>query len=89
MYIYTDRLIKSSTEKRLCLSSYYAYHTLLLLSLTLPVSVPQWRLLNSPGKMSKKFFGIRPRSKFFTREIKKPNGDDIKLQRGELTNILC
>ena len=55
-----------------------------------PVSVPQRRLLNSPGKMSnfQKFSVVRPRSKFSTGEIKKPTGDDMKIQRGELKNTL-
>ena len=38
-----------------------------------PVSVPGGGLLDSPGKI---FSGVRPRSKFYTGEIKKPTGDD-------------
>ena len=35
-----------------------------------------------------KFSRLRPKSKFYTRETRKPTGDDIKNQRVELTNIL-
>ena len=59
-----------------------------------PVSVPRWGLLDSPGKMTnfQKFSGEKPRSNFSTGEIRKPTGktteltgDDMKIQRGELT----
>ena len=62
-----------------------------------PVSVRRWGLLDSPGKMSnfQKFYGVRPRGKVSTGEIRKPiwettksTGDDIKIQRGELTKIV-
>ena len=65
--------------------------------LTHPVSVPSWRLLDSPKKMSnfQKFSGLKPRNKFFTGEIRKatgkeaePTGNDMKIQQGKLANIL-
>ena len=50
-----------------------------------PVSVPRCRLLDSPGKISnfEKSSGVRPSSKFFTRDIIKPTGDNMKNLRGE------
>ena len=59
-----------------------------------PVSVPRWGLLDSPGNFPN-FSGVRPSSKFCTEEIRKPTGettkrtgDDMKVQRGELINML-
>ena len=55
-----------------------------------PVSAPRWGLPGSLGKMSnfEKFSWVRTRKNFSTGEIRKPTGDDIKIQRGELKNIL-
>ena len=56
-----------------------------------PVLVPWWGLLHAFEKMSNfpKFLGGRPRSKFSTRETTKPIGNDMKMQRDELTSIQC
>ena len=62
-----------------------------------PRPPPPWGLLNSQGKMSnfQKFSGLRPRGKFSTEKVRKPTGetteptgDDMKIQQGELRNIL-
>ena len=64
-----------------------------------PVSVPYpgEHCLTHQGKRQifKKCSRVRPKSKFSTGEIRKstsetmkPTGDDMKIQRGELTNIL-
>ena len=62
-----------------------------------PTSLPRWGLLDSPEKMRsfQNFSGVRPSSKFSTGEIREPTGettkpieDDMKIQRGDLTNIL-
>ena len=64
------------------------------LSLTIPtlhpISVSQWGLLDSPGKITnlQNFFGVRPSNKFSTGETKKPTGDDMKIQQVEMTNLL-
>ena len=53
-------------------------------------SVPRWGLLVSLAKIpnSQNFSGLRPSTKFSTGETTKPTGDDMKIQRGELINIL-
>ena len=53
------------------------------------VSVARWAQLASPGRMSdfEIFSRFRPRSKFSNGETVKPTGDDMKIRRGELTNI--
>ena len=50
-----------------------------------PLSVARWGLLDSPGKMSnfQKFYGVRPRSKFSTGEIRKRIGE-IRKRIGEI-----
>ena len=55
-----------------------------------PVSVRPWGLLSSLRKMSnfQKLSGLRPKNKFFTKETTKSAGDDMKIQQGELINIL-
>ena len=62
-----------------------------------PVSVPRWGPLDLPGKMpnSQHFSVVRPSSKFSTGEIRKAieettktTGSDMRIQRGELVNIL-
>ena len=62
-----------------------------------PVSVPRQGLLVSPGKMPnfQNFSGVRSSSNFSAGEIRKPTGDttqptgeDMKIQRVELMNIL-
>ena len=71
------------------------YITISFQQFALPVSVPRQGLLDSPGKMSnyQNFSGVRPSSKFYTENIRKPTGHTIKpteqdIQRGELVNIL-
>ena len=55
-----------------------------------PASVPRCRLPDSPGKISnfEKSSGVRPSSKFFTRDITKSTGNNMKILRGELPNTL-
>ena len=57
---------------------------------TQPVPAPQWGLLDSPEKMSvfQKISWVERRSTFSTGETIKPAVDDMKIQCGELTNIL-
>ena len=47
-------------------------------------------LFGAPGEMFyfQKSSGIRPKSKFSSGETMKISWDDMKIQRGELTNIL-
>ena len=47
-------------------------------------------MLNSPGKLTnlEKFFGVRLGNRFSSKEAKRTAGDDMKIQRGDLTNVL-
>ena len=55
----------------------------------IPVSVHWWGLFDSPGKMSNfQKFSVLWTSRFSTGKTSKPTEDDMKIQRGELTNIL-
>ena len=57
---------------------------------TTHASVFYWGLLDSRGEMSifQNFSQVRHRRKWSTRETAKPIGDNLKILRGELTNIL-
>ena len=59
------------------------------MSIRYSVSVTWWGLLDSTGKMQnfQNIFGGRPGNSFSTGEAsKKPIEDNMKIQRGELTN---
>ena len=54
-----------------------------------PVSVLQWVLLNSPGKMSnfQTFSVVSFGSRFSSEETGKPVGDEMEIQRSELVIV--